>query len=263
MKGGKRPFDRGKRVECDWRANFHSVFISNLSRRVSKQSLWEAFNACGRVVDVYINFHSQNQHTFAFVIYKWEEDSRNVIVEGNNKVIDALSIRVKKVFSGRRVNMVRRRAVVSESKNAFEEGKAKECSSYKEALVGSTGSPEVAASQERLKKIRKLDEGLCKKQINDEIVEFSFNLEVPEKEMIWLENTVIGRLKELSQFGKIRETLEEIGIKCQVSHICGVSCCLIFESSNDMKSFLDRDQVVAIHFLKNFMFGIDSCVTEG
>ncbi|XVF85982.1 hypothetical protein PTKIN_Ptkin17bG0160800 [Pterospermum kingtungense] len=251
----KRPFDGGKRVEGDWRANFHSVFINNLSKRVSKQSLWEAFNAYGRVADVYINFHSNKSYTFAFVRYKWEGESRKAIVEGDNRVIDGRMIRVKKAFSGWKameVNMVRKRPVVSESKNASRVWHAKERKSYKEALVGSVVSLDAVAYQEGLEKTKKSDEGLRKKQIDDETMEFSFNLEVPENEMSWLENSVIGRLKEQRSLERIRETLVVNGIKCQVSPMGGASCCLIFESSNDMNSFLDRDQVVAIPFLDEF-----------
>ncbi|XVE77016.1 hypothetical protein DITRI_Ditri13aG0028100 [Diplodiscus trichospermus] len=56
--------------EEDWRASLFTVFINNLSRRVSKRALWEVFSIYGRVLDVFINFKSRKPATYAFVRYK-------------------------------------------------------------------------------------------------------------------------------------------------------------------------------------------------
>ena len=44
-----------KDAKYDWRSNLHSAFVDNLSLRVSKGALWDAFCEYGRVVDVYIH----------------------------------------------------------------------------------------------------------------------------------------------------------------------------------------------------------------
>ncbi|XVE50486.1 hypothetical protein DITRI_Ditri01bG0166100 [Diplodiscus trichospermus] len=67
----------------DWRAILFSVFIDNLSRRVSRGALWEAFSEYGRVVDVFISFygggHGVKETIFAFVRYKHKSELTKAI----------------------------------------------------------------------------------------------------------------------------------------------------------------------------------------
>ncbi|XWS27533.1 hypothetical protein CRYUN_Cryun26dG0123600 [Craigia yunnanensis] len=88
----------------DWRSNLYLVFVDNLSHRISRNTLWEAFCAYGRVVDVYISFKNRGSKdkavTFAFFRYKYESELRKVIEAGNNKRIDGRFIKVKKATYG-------------------------------------------------------------------------------------------------------------------------------------------------------------------
>ncbi|XVE85972.1 hypothetical protein DITRI_Ditri17bG0134800 [Diplodiscus trichospermus] len=88
--------------EVDWRASLFTVFINNLSRRVSRRALWEVFSIYGRVLDVFINFKSRKPATYAFVRYKTVKERMRTIAERNNRFIDGQLIMVKKVTFGRK-----------------------------------------------------------------------------------------------------------------------------------------------------------------
>ncbi|XVE81147.1 hypothetical protein DITRI_Ditri15bG0039300 [Diplodiscus trichospermus] len=46
----------------DWRARLHTVFVDNLSRRVSRSAIWEVFNKYGRVFDVLISRSTKGRY---------------------------------------------------------------------------------------------------------------------------------------------------------------------------------------------------------
>ncbi|XVF65630.1 hypothetical protein PTKIN_Ptkin09bG0264500 [Pterospermum kingtungense] len=81
-------------------ANLSTVFINNLSCRVSKNVLWEIFNLYGRVANVFINYSSNKSSTFAFVRFWSDLDSRRAITEENGRCIDGWVISVNKAIFG-------------------------------------------------------------------------------------------------------------------------------------------------------------------
>ncbi|XVF60057.1 hypothetical protein PTKIN_Ptkin08bG0012300 [Pterospermum kingtungense] len=80
----------------EWRSRFPTVFINNLSRRVSKSTLWEAFNQYGVVMDVFISFRSSKPLTFAFMRYIWESECHRAVVNGNQRIIDGRIISIRR-----------------------------------------------------------------------------------------------------------------------------------------------------------------------
>ena len=63
------------REVVDRRSRLFTIFMGNLSKRVSRRALWEAISEYGKVVDVYIpraNNRPAKGYTFAFVRYKLE-----------------------------------------------------------------------------------------------------------------------------------------------------------------------------------------------
>ncbi|XWS08054.1 hypothetical protein CRYUN_Cryun41cG0044900 [Craigia yunnanensis] len=80
----------------DWRSSLFSIFLGNLSTRVSRSALWEVFLQYGMVVDVYISY-ATNRHlkdgTFAFVRYKRESEMWRAIEDGNNRRVES-SLRI-------------------------------------------------------------------------------------------------------------------------------------------------------------------------
>ncbi|XVE67271.1 hypothetical protein DITRI_Ditri08aG0147200 [Diplodiscus trichospermus] len=92
---GERPIPSNfwrMRAFRDWRASLFTIFVNNLSCRLSKGALWEAFNAYGRVRDVYIHYSAKGDRgkktTFAFVRYKFKSEMFKAIEVGNNRRID-------------------------------------------------------------------------------------------------------------------------------------------------------------------------------
>ncbi|XVE62754.1 hypothetical protein DITRI_Ditri06bG0144700 [Diplodiscus trichospermus] len=63
-----------------------------IGKRVSKGTLWEAFNAYGRLKDVYIHYSTKGDRgketTFVFVRYKFKSEMLKAIEVGNNRRID-------------------------------------------------------------------------------------------------------------------------------------------------------------------------------
>lgn len=89
-----------KRAEEDGRAKLVSVFISNLSCRIPRSALWEAFNSYGKVMDVFIKFTSFKPFTFGFVRYQSVEECERAISEANLRWMDWRVIGVKKADVG-------------------------------------------------------------------------------------------------------------------------------------------------------------------
>ncbi|XVF28223.1 hypothetical protein REPUB_Repub15cG0011000 [Reevesia pubescens] len=87
-------------IQCfDWRSKFFSVFVTNLSRRVSRRALWEAFSHYGKVADVFIQANikpgKDSSFTYAFIRFFSQEDAAKAIRLGNRRLIDGRLIFIK------------------------------------------------------------------------------------------------------------------------------------------------------------------------
>ncbi|XVE91459.1 hypothetical protein REPUB_Repub01dG0011700 [Reevesia pubescens] len=102
MEQGKTPYRRLENNNFDWRTTLQSVFVKNLSRRVTKEALWEVFSLYGRVVDVHIPFSirvdKDRNSLFAFVRYKRDFEAKKAIEEGNDRRINGRFIKVQKAL---------------------------------------------------------------------------------------------------------------------------------------------------------------------
>ncbi|XVF46754.1 hypothetical protein PTKIN_Ptkin03bG0053800 [Pterospermum kingtungense] len=76
------------------------MFVSNLSRRVSRNALWKAFESYGSVADVFILDHSKRPFCFAFVRYRSVEECRRAVRDGNGRWIDGRLILIKEASYG-------------------------------------------------------------------------------------------------------------------------------------------------------------------
>ncbi|KAK8992053.1 hypothetical protein V6N11_044945 [Hibiscus sabdariffa] len=78
----------------------YSAFIDNLSKRVSRRSLWELFSLHGKVTRVFIPFRNNRPRykevTFAFVRFENNDDLLNAILKTNGSKIDGKVVRVSK-----------------------------------------------------------------------------------------------------------------------------------------------------------------------
>ncbi|XVF28469.1 hypothetical protein REPUB_Repub15cG0032000 [Reevesia pubescens] len=131
-----------------WRSGLFSVFVQNVSRRISKSSLWEAFNSYGNVLDVYISFYDKmgkpRSVTFAFVRFKLESESQKAIEEGNNRLMDGRAIRVSMAKYKRRLwsrtesgegDKIRSSPTRQPRYRSRDDRRLGHCRSFKEALL--------------------------------------------------------------------------------------------------------------------------------
>ncbi|XVF50690.1 hypothetical protein PTKIN_Ptkin04bG0122600 [Pterospermum kingtungense] len=157
----------------DWRANLFTVFFNNLSRRVSRNALWEAFEAYGRVVDIFILDHSKRPFCFAFVRYRSVEECRRVVRDGNGRRIDGMLILVK------------------------EEGK-KPCANltHEDNAVVNEQSELVLEMVDRIRKV------MCPEEIH-------IDIDIPAKEIEWLSRSVFAAIKDTVGLDDVKEFLTE------------------------------------------------------
>ncbi|XVF31576.1 hypothetical protein REPUB_Repub17cG0002600 [Reevesia pubescens] len=229
---------RGGSRSYDWRSSLSSVFVANLSKRVSKEALWEAFGMYGRVLDVYISrFDKEGKIrnvTFAFVRYKFDNEAEKVIEEGNNRKIDGRFIKVQKAEKGRNRNVVSSSGRTErKSEGVFRDGR-----SYKEALVGSkvtvnTGVEGPSVSPEVGKEVGEDDD-----HVNVEVQEVSYDFELLHEKMEWLHRSAVGRTTGSHNFLELQATLLKKVPLCSISPMGGVTIFLTFSTKSIMEESL-------------------------
>ncbi|OMO93018.1 hypothetical protein COLO4_17157 [Corchorus olitorius] len=82
----------------DRRSSLFSVFIGNLSHRVSRFSLWDAFSDYGRITDVFIKKRSKQKGptTYAIVRYWVEKDAHLALEKANQRFLEGTRIKISK-----------------------------------------------------------------------------------------------------------------------------------------------------------------------
>ena len=231
-----------KDAQPDWRSNLYSAFVDNLSLRVSKGALWDAFCDYGRVVDVYIPRFSKRQNikgtTFAFVRYKFKSELMIAIEGGNNRRIDGWQIKVKKAIFTWKERSSSQKRQRGEEKNGEAPREAmtsltiRDNRSYRDALMGANHQlderlKELSPSGETSHRVKEPATTTTPEEVN-------YDLEIPKSEMEWLDRSAIARIRGSLHFNEICKALVREGIKCQLCPTGGVSVLLIFESKEEM-----------------------------
>ncbi|OMO60149.1 hypothetical protein COLO4_33926 [Corchorus olitorius] len=91
--------DKGQAsVLVDWRSKLFSVFIANLSIRVSRHALWDSFSDYGRVADVFIQRRNRQKGptTYAFDRFWNEKDAYLGLVKADQRYLEGSRIRTYK-----------------------------------------------------------------------------------------------------------------------------------------------------------------------
>ncbi|XVF06595.1 hypothetical protein REPUB_Repub06bG0062500 [Reevesia pubescens] len=236
----------------DWRSSLHSVFVENLSSRISRGALWEAFNTYGRVVDVFIpkSFPGRDRSfTFAFVRFKLESEAMKAIKEGNKRMMGGRIIGVSKAFRKRTKRQKFSTIRGAPSSNIGEQFKGKPCGivqegkSFKDALVGATlffGNHENSVSGGD--NIVASDDSLFDEIVNVRAKEVTFDIEVPKVEMDWLTRSVVCKLRGSTSFLEVRDDFAKRSIKCLVTPMGGSNILLTFKVLTEMEVFLKEDK---------------------
>ena len=235
-----------KATSVDWRSSLLSIFVGNLSNRVSKSALWEAFLEYGRVVDVYIPRFSKSSpkgYTFAFVRYKSESDMRKAIVFGNNRRIDGRTIRVNKATHEWKEKKKYEWQEKSQKLPLTGRGSAafRDNRTYKEVLlVPSTNINE-----------NLIEKGFLGDKVNNVEVsapsnkpeKVEYDLDIPKSEMEWLDRSAIGRIRDGFSLSEIANYLEVEGLCCQVSPMDCISVLLVFCSKMEMVDSIKDERI--------------------
>ncbi|XVF36337.1 hypothetical protein REPUB_Repub19eG0049700 [Reevesia pubescens] len=216
---------QGQSQKFHWRSNLFSVFVDNLSCRVSKNALWEAFCQYGKVVDVYISFASKygkaRSYTFAFVRYKFEHEALAAIEEGNRRMIDGRCIVVKKAESD--ASSKSKLESLEKAKNTdqvYTAGKVfsdvvRDGISYREVLLG---------KELFVDKVCKPDLGS-----KDDVVSLS----------------AVGKLLNVPSIAVVQEIFDKNNVNAVISPLGGISVLVTFHSKQEMKGFCSDKRAVA------------------
>ena len=222
--------------------------MGNLSKRVSKSVLWEAFLEYGKVVDIFIPRYrndTSKSNTFAFVRYKFELEMKKTIEHGNNRKVDGWYIRVNKASFGwkdrRNHKLQWRKKPVKIPKNEKGYLAVRDNRSYKKVLLGS--GPNV----DGMTKLK----GIKRDNINNVAMEVpshppkkvNYDLDIPKAEIEWLERSAIGYIKVGCSINQTAIYMVVEGFSCQVSPIDCLSALLTFSSKEEMFEMIKDGRV--------------------
>ncbi|KAK8567015.1 hypothetical protein V6N13_110094 [Hibiscus sabdariffa] len=223
-----------------------TVFINNLSRRVSRGALWELFSHYGKVSQVFISMANNKpryQHsTFAFVRFDSGKNMEAAIENMNNAKIDGRIISVSKArFPAPRKKPFKSSNLVADGeeksgadRDASDDLRATEgvqilnktigldSRTFKDVLLGKSkpistnNSLEVSRSS-----------GEEKERSNS-----LFDLYIPVKDIAWIDLSIAGVMKQLYDLEFIQNALLSDGINASVA--CWgnspLSCVITFKS---------------------------------
>ncbi|KAL4304512.1 hypothetical protein GQ457_10G029590 [Hibiscus cannabinus] len=190
-----------------------TVFIDNLSKRVSRGALWELFSHYGKVSQVFIIMADRKpryQHsTFAFVRLMAKVGMLRAIEKMNNAKIDGRFITVSKA----RFPASHKKMKSTNSVEVCDGEKTKTCQ-------GNVGSIKEYMGNRRTPAMKR--EGLNS----------LFDIHVPAKDIAWIDLSLVGVLKELYDLDFIQKALLSDGINARVARWgnSSLSCIITFKS---------------------------------
>ncbi|OMO94154.1 hypothetical protein COLO4_16499 [Corchorus olitorius] len=262
----ERWFSGQVREAFDWRSSLFSVFISNLSRRVSRLLLWDAFMDYGRVADVFIQRRSRQigSTTFAFVRYWNEKDALLALENANQGYLEGVRIRTHEAIDTRRQGRGERgKAHMAVYKNIDRRNSTEakiDGRSYIDVVkTGKDRSNQIEKDCSRDKgadneQRRNSDLGvsmvvvdgemgkhsLTKSISQAEVETLDLDVEITQEEMKWLENCVIGRLNQNIMFDQVKETVAVLNLDAVVIPLSNVIILLQFQNMEDAQSFIEH-----------------------
>ena len=236
----------------DWRSSLFTIFVGNLSNRVSRGSLWEAFLSYGKVMDVFIHQtsrRSNKESTFAFVRYRKESEMIKAIEQGHGRKVDGWFIRVNKASYGWGD---RRRYVQDRQKNLPTPGRAikgpaaafRDNRSYREVLTGDRAEVTSKACSPREK--RNTADTSINTAPADQVnkpKKVDYDLDIPKAEMEWLNMSARGSFKDGFNYKSVAKKMKEAGFNCLISPLDNIAVLLTFQSIEEMLAMIKEDQL--------------------
>ncbi|OMP00173.1 hypothetical protein COLO4_12837 [Corchorus olitorius] len=230
-----------------WRERLHSVFVGNLSRKVTSTALWDAFSDYGKVADVFIKYpkevRGKGHVSFAFVRYWHEAEAETTIVKGNFCFLEGKRIRVTKARSIKKdeFNSTNKGREIGQGRNGrrvFREANV-DGRTFKEVIISTAPTKEMKEQQ------RPNGEGSSSSSLGNEssaamklIEKVELDFEISTEEMQWLERSAIGKLNQNATIEEVQETTMALGLKMSIAPLSNTRALLRFEDKMEMESFL-------------------------
>ncbi|KAK8586735.1 hypothetical protein V6N12_021264 [Hibiscus sabdariffa] len=236
-----------------------TVFVDNLSRRVSRGAIWELFSHYGKVSQVFISMANKKPRyqfsTFAFVRFVSGKSMELAIEKMNNAKIDGRIITVSKArfpMSYNKMNNFNDSVYRSVEKNRADQGSfgkinkgqvgfdsqsrnkgvqnhkdsvALDSRTFKDVLLG---KPKIGVTRESKEDSRiHLVERVGSKSL--------FDIHIPVKDTIWIDMSLAGVMKQSFDLDFIQKALLSDGINAKVASWGNspLSCIITFKSASD------------------------------
>ncbi|KAK8546921.1 hypothetical protein V6N13_093960 [Hibiscus sabdariffa] len=235
-----------------------TVFVDNLSRRVSRGALWELFSYYGRVNHVFISMTNKKPKykvsTFAFVRFGSEKAMNLAIEKTNNSKIDGRINTVSKakfpVSTRRKVrshnpgfkklgpegggvsNQVNPSLIDPQIKGTKPMGL--DSRTFKGVLIGKSES----IRQANLVADGKID-------IGGEKHKSLFDIHIPAKDITWIDCSLVGVLKHHYDLEFVQRALVSDGLNARVARWgnFNLSCIITFNSMEDKEEAWSKRDV--------------------
>ncbi|OMP07087.1 hypothetical protein COLO4_07642 [Corchorus olitorius] len=268
MTGRRFSGDKGKvREAFDWRSSLFSIFISNLSMRVSRHLLWDA---------LWIMVESQ---TFSSNIVADKEDRllSHLSDTGRRKMLFwPLKRQIRDTWKGLGSECMYE-AIDTRRKGREERGKAHMVvykntdrrNSAEAKIDGRSYIDVVKTGKDRSIQIENKDYSRDKgvdseqrrnsnlgvsmvvvdgemgkqsqaKSISQTEEMLDLDVKIPQEEMKWLENCVIGRLNQNIMYDQVKETVAGLNLDVMVIPLSNVRILLQFQDMEDAQSFIEH-----------------------
>ncbi|GMJ03208.1 hypothetical protein HRI_003990000 [Hibiscus trionum] len=209
-----------------------SIFVDNVSRRIHPKTLKEAFLEYGSMVDVYMAYRNQRKRNkptvFAFVRFSKKEEAELAILKGNGRIMDGFKVRIflaqQKMSENTRV---RNHGRVELRRATFRDNRT-----FKDVLLGVPESV-IPSGDERGVEDRTEDGAadIYKAEGSNKVVRVVLvesdqeirNVEegqqfitIQKKEMAWIKNCMVGRIKTMYNAEIVQEALRSDGFQVTV-----------------------------------------------
>lgn len=179
------------------------MFVCNLSCRIPRRDLWEAFNSYGKVKDVFIKYTRLKSYTFAFVQYKSEEECTKVVEEGNNRKCRFIAVKIASYgWKSRKRSPFAPPRHFDNGDPTFREDRIMGIRSYYDVLRRVAGPI--------VEKMMELNDEDAQLPIDPQsVAEEKFIVIMPNESWEWLKLSVMGRVTDSSCINDFMRALEE------------------------------------------------------
>ncbi|KAE8675548.1 RecQ-mediated genome instability protein 1 [Hibiscus syriacus] len=256
-----KKMERGRERECKFSygkdrevhgGGIWSVFVDNLSRRVSRRALGEHFSYHGKVIRVFIPFINNRPKykdcTFAFVHFASKEDLCNAVEKMNNVRVNGRIIYVSVAKYDKRSEKKSREGIRAEGSKRVETGELKG--------RRMTSPAQVAEKMERMNRfidgrtyrdtvvgVKKVPKGhQLSSQGNKKEEKKSLEVFIPVEERLWLKFSLTGICKGIFEVDFVQKALRNEGFKVKVIRWGFVknACLVVFQSVEEIRIAMEE-----------------------